>query len=83
MKEHLFSNLTMFCSIVSALQYCTITRPEIAFVLNKLCQILAIPSEVYWLTVKIVLKYLKGTLDHGMSLQKSTLLNLIAFTDAN
>lgn len=64
----LLEDPTLFRSIVGALKYCTITRPEIAFVVKKICQFLTTPSDVHWLAVKRVLRYLKGTLTHGLAL---------------
>jgi len=33
-----FSGPSLFRSVVGALQYATITRPEISFAINKVCQ---------------------------------------------
>lgn len=61
---------TMYRSIVGALQYATLTRPEISFSVNKVCQFLSQPLEEHWAAVKRILRYLKGTAHHGLLLQK-------------
>ena len=68
-------------SIVGALQYVTITRPELAYSVNKVCQYMQTPSESHWKVVKRILRYLKGTLHHGLHLRKLSALDLVAFCD--
>nr|KYP58716.1 hypothetical protein KK1_014136 [Cajanus cajan] len=60
---------TFYRSVVGALQYATITRPEISFAVNKVCQFMASPLESHWNAVKRILRYLKGTLYHGLHIQ--------------
>jgi hypothetical protein len=69
-------------SVVEALQYCTLTRLDIAFSVNQLCQHMHHPTATHWSVVKIVLKYLKNTLDHGL-FYSITNLQLNAFCDSN
>nr|KYP59278.1 Retrovirus-related Pol polyprotein from transposon TNT 1-94 [Cajanus cajan] len=57
-----FHDPTLFRSVVGALQYATLTRPEISFAVNKVCQFMANPLDSHWVAVKRILKYLKGTL---------------------
>ena len=73
-------------SIVGALQYATLTRPEISFSVNKVCQFMSQPQEEHWAAVKRILRYLKGTVHHGLHLQKGSLhhpMPLSAFCDAD
>ncbi|GAU26774.1 hypothetical protein TSUD_317720 [Trifolium subterraneum] len=79
-------NPTLFRSIVGALQYVTLTRPEIAYSVNKVCQFLSNPLDDHWKAVKRILRYLSGTLHHGLLLQaapKDKPLSLIGFSDAD
>jgi len=55
--------------VVGALQYATITRPEISFSVNKGCQFTTHPCEEHWVAVKRILRYLKGTLTWGLHIQ--------------
>jgi hypothetical protein len=43
---------TKYRSIVGALQYLTITRPDLAFAVNKACQYLHSPTTEHWTAVK-------------------------------
>lgn len=41
----LMPNPTLYRSIVGALQYVTVTRPEIAYAVNKVCQFMQAPLD--------------------------------------
>ena len=58
-RAYLFSDPTLYRPVVRALQYSTITRPELSFVVNKVCQFMANPLESHWTKGKRILKYLK------------------------
>ena len=84
--DDLLSDPTMYRSVVGALQYATITRPEISFSVNKVCQFMSKPLESHWTAVKQILKYLKGTLHVGHRFVPASLhqpLSLHAFCDAD
>jgi hypothetical protein len=73
---------SIYRHVVGSLQYCTLTRPEIAFSVNQLCQHLHSPTSAHLSAAKRVLRYLKGTLDHGLWYTKSS-LQLNAFCDSD
>ena len=73
-------NGTKYRKIVGALQYCTLICPDIAFSVNQLCQFMHSPTSDHWTAAKRVLRYLKGTIDYGLSFPKSS-LKLHAFCD--
>ena len=77
---------THFRSVVGALQYATLTRPEISFSVNKVCQFLSNPLEDHWKAVKRILRYLSGTLHHGLLIQPAPVqqpMQLLGFCDAD
>lgn len=57
-----FLDPTLYRSVVDALQYATVTRPEISFAVNKVCQFMANPLDSNWAVVKRIIRCLKGTL---------------------
>ncbi|XP_062079886.1 uncharacterized mitochondrial protein AtMg00810-like [Humulus lupulus] len=74
---------SQYRSIVGALQYCTLTRPDIAFSVNKACQFMHSPTDVHWLAVKRILRYLSGTIDYGLHYQSSADSSVLCYTDAD
>jgi histone deacetylase 1/2 len=77
---------TLYRSTVGALQYATLTRPDIAFSVNKVCQFMSRPLETHWKAVKRILRYLKGTLHHGLLIHPSVTgppFSLRAYSDAD
>lgn len=51
-----------YWSLVGALQYVPLTKPEIAYSVNKLCQFFSNLLETHWCAAKMVLQYLSGLL---------------------
>lgn len=76
----LLDDPTFYWHIVGSLQYCTLTCLEIAFSINQLCQHLHAPTSIHLSVVKRVLRYLKGTVDHGLLYSKDS-LQFNAFCD--
>jgi hypothetical protein len=76
------SDATNYRSIVGALQYLTLTRPDIAFPVNKVCQFLHAPTTIYCAAVKRILRYIKHTTKLGLKIQKSESTLVSAFSYA-
>lgn len=76
-------NSSLYRNIVGALQYVVITRPDIAFAVNKVCQFMHNPLDVHFKAIKRILRYLYGTLDHGLHFTKNSKLLLEGFSDAS
>jgi len=64
--SNLFSDSSLYRSVVGALQYTTVTRPELSIAVNKVCQFMANPMDSHWTAIKRILRYLKGSIHHGL-----------------
>jgi hypothetical protein len=73
---------TEYRRVVGALQYCTISRPNISYAVNQLCQFMHNPRDTHWMAVKRVLRYLKATVDYGLFYSPST-IDIHVFCDSN
>ena len=79
-----FSDPTLYRSLIGALQYLTITRPNIAYAVNSVSQFLHAPTADHFLAVKRILRYVKGTLHFGLTFCPSTVPStLVAYSDAD
>jgi histone deacetylase 1/2 len=74
---------TRYRSTVGALQYLTLTRPDISYEVNKVCQFLHTPTDVHWTAVKRILRYIQQTKEVGLRVRKSSSSLLSAFSDAD
>ncbi|KAJ9538822.1 hypothetical protein OSB04_031555 [Centaurea solstitialis] len=68
--------------IVGALQYVTLSHPDITFAVNKVCQFMHSPTKHHWSAVKQILCYLQGTADYGLRIMHDFGTNLHAYTDS-
>jgi hypothetical protein len=80
---HSSDDATKYHSVVGALKYLTLTWPDIALSVNKVCQYLSTPRIVHWTTVKRILCFLKYTLDFGFLIRPSSSTMVSAFLDAD
>jgi hypothetical protein len=74
---------TLYRQIIGSLMYLTNTRPDICFVVNTLSQFLVEPRHVHLVVVKHVMRYLKGTLDYGLSYDGDHDFTLSGYTDSD
>jgi hypothetical protein len=78
-----FSDPTLYRSLVGALQYLTLTRPELSYAVQQACLYMHDPRVPHHNHVKRILRYLKGTLDHGLHINSSSPTTLTAYSDAD
>jgi hypothetical protein len=74
---------TLYRQIIGSLMYLTNTRPDICFAVNTLSQFLVEPRRVHLVAAKHVMRYLKGTMDYGLSYDGDHDFTLSGYTDAD
>jgi len=74
---------TLYRSTVRSLQYLSLTRPDIAFAVNKVSQFMQDPREPHWTAIKRILRYLKATIEYTFCIHKLSSHQLIAFSDSD
>lgn len=79
----LVADPTHYRGLTGALQYLTFTRPDIAYAVQQVCLHMHDPREPHLSLVKRILRYLCGTLDHGLHLHRTTMTDLVAYSDAD
>ena len=78
-----FVDATLYIQIIGSLMYLTNTRPDICFVVNTLSQFLVEHRRVHLVAAKHVMRYLKGTLDCGLSYDGDHDFKLSGYTDSD
>ncbi|GJV21096.1 putative RNA-directed DNA polymerase [Tanacetum coccineum] len=63
-----FSNPVKYQQVVGSLKYVTLSRLDIAFAVNKVCQYMHALTENHWSEVKRILRYLHGMVEHDADL---------------
>lgn len=76
-------NPTDYRALVGSLQYLSLTRPNVSFVVNRLSQYMHKPTDIHWAALKRLLRYLNGTSHHGLVISRNSPLLLHAFSDAD
>ena len=74
---------TRYRSVVGALQYITLTRPDLAFAVNRVCQYLHAPTTHHWSAVKRIIRYLKFSEGTGLLIRRNSPLVINGFSDAD
>ncbi|XP_016747283.1 uncharacterized mitochondrial protein AtMg00810-like [Gossypium hirsutum] len=81
LNGNLMEDERLFRSIVGALQYVVITRPDSAFSINKVCQYMHKPLDTHFKVVKRILRHLQGTLEYGLQFTHNSKLLLESYSD--
>lgn len=59
---------TDYRSLAGALQYLTFTRPDISYAVQQICLHMHDPREPHLTSLKRILRYIRGTIDLGLSI---------------
>jgi hypothetical protein len=65
------------------MQYLIFTRPDIAYAVQQVCLHMHDPREPHLTAMKRILRYLRGTIDFGLLLHRSSTMELRVYTDAD
>ncbi|XP_020677104.1 uncharacterized protein LOC110095777, partial [Dendrobium catenatum] len=68
-----FPDPSLYRRLAGSLQYLSITRPDIAFATNQICQHMQSPTEQDFKALKRLLRYIKGTLSSGLPIVAGSL----------
>nr|GEU88289.1 ribonuclease H-like domain-containing protein [Tanacetum cinerariifolium] len=77
------SDLTFYRRLAGSLKYLTFIRPYISYAVQQVCLYMHDPRKLHLSTFKRILRYVRGTLDHGLHLFSSSTTSLVAYSDAN
>ena len=78
-----FDQISLYRSTIGSLQYLTMTRPDIAYAVNRLSRFLQSPTVKHWTARKRLLGYLTGIQHYGLHFIATPKLQLSAFSDAD
>ncbi|XP_060190427.1 uncharacterized mitochondrial protein AtMg00810-like [Lycium barbarum] len=84
-----YEDPTHYRSLAGALQYLTFTRPDISYVVQQVClhmhdprdDHMHSPRDDHMHALKRIVRYIQGTLDHGLHLYPSSVTDLVSYTD--
>lgn len=68
---------------IGSLQYLSLTRPDIGFVVNRLAQFMHKPTISHWQAIKRLLRYVKHTIHFGLLLYRQIAHILRGYSDAD
>ena len=77
-------NQTQYQSAVGSLMYLSVSsRPDIAFAVNNLARFNSNPRKEHWSALKRVLRYLNGTINHGLLYKQGGPEHFVGYSDAD
>ncbi|XP_051147523.1 uncharacterized mitochondrial protein AtMg00810-like [Andrographis paniculata] len=77
----LLDDPTLYRQLVGSLIYLTITRPDIAHAVHIVSQFMAAPRTSHHFAILHILRYVKGTLLHGLQFSSNSSLTLSGYSD--
>lgn len=77
------SDPSLYHSLAGALQYLTLTRPDITYAVQQVCLFMHDPREPHFTVLKRILRYIRGTPQLGLHLRRSSDHRLVAYSDTD
>ena len=77
------SDPSLYRQLVRSLNYLTITRPDISFVVQQVSQFMQAPTHLHLAVVHRIVRYLHGTSARGLFFPQDSPIRLVAYSDAD
>ena len=82
-KSPPMTNPEKYRRLVGRLIYLSFTRPDLSYAIHILSQFMQKPKEDHWFAALKCVRYLKGTLGHGIMLKADSPLHLTGWCDSD
>ena len=77
-------NQQQYQSIIGSLMYLSVSsRPDITYSVSTLARFSSQPNNQHWTALKRVLRYLKGTVNYGITYTRKNSKECIGYSDAD
>ncbi|XP_074378125.1 secreted RxLR effector protein 161-like [Apium graveolens] len=76
-------NLMLFKSLIGSLRYLTFTHPDIMYAVGLVSRYIKKPKQDHFMAAKRILRYIEGTLDHGLFYTYSQDSKLVGYSDSD
>ena len=78
------TDVTLYQAAIGSLNYAAIcTRPDLSTAVGMLSKFMQNPGKEHWVGIKRVLRYIRGTLSHGLVYSSSDSFRLLAYSDSD
>nr|GEV35333.1 ribonuclease H-like domain-containing protein [Tanacetum cinerariifolium] len=77
------SDPTLYLSLAGSLQYLTFTLPDISYAVQQICLYMHDSREPHFSALKLILRYIRGTLDYRLQVFSSSTTSLVSYLDAD
>jgi Reverse transcriptase (RNA-dependent DNA polymerase) len=73
----------LYQSLIGSLRYLTCTRPDIMFAIGVTSRYMESPMTSHWKTIKMILRYVRGTIDIGLYYLKTKSFKLVDYSNSD
>ena len=77
------NDATLYRQLVGSLVYLTVTRPDIAYAVHIVSQFMSAPRSTHYAAILRILRYIKGTMFHGLHFPSTYSFELRAYSDSD
>lgn len=75
---------TQYKQMIGSLMYLTVSRPDLMYVMSLVSRYMETPTEIHMMAVKRILRYLKGTSEHGIYYKRGEdMEGIVAYSDSD